>query len=94
MIAPVLPIGRDDGYYRVDRGLVLFVPMRSTPMVVTRAAARIIEFPRRDRAIARAVGAMVEAAIDTPAEKIRFVSRRADQLDVILDEIDGYRGEE
>ncbi|RWE95742.1 hypothetical protein [Mesorhizobium sp.] len=90
MIAPVLPVAREDGYYLVSPDGVRFVPLDPARR---RPTGKLIPFPQFFRATQRAVGAMIEAALDTPAEKIRFVSRRADQLDAILDEIDGYRGE-
>lgn len=100
-----LPVAREDGYYLIERGQVQFVPIAKSFAEIVQAVpdhyfrpggkAEIISFPRRERAIARAVGAMVERAIATPAptEKVRFVSKRCDQIDAILDELDGYRGD-
>lgn len=77
MSAPVLPVGREDGYYLIDKGAVTFVPLATPPPKFRKAkingrptmlpVGQVVSFPRRDRAIERAVGATIEKAMDTPA---------------------------
>lgn len=69
----VLPVARDDGYYLVDSGRVTFVPLQKPARfrkakvdgkTVMVPVGQVVSFPRRDRAIERAVGGMIENAID------------------------------
>lgn len=61
MIAPVLPVAREDGYYLASPDGVRFVPLDPARR---RPTGKLIPFPRFFRATQRAVGAMIETALD------------------------------
>ncbi|TPM06786.1 MULTISPECIES: hypothetical protein [unclassified Mesorhizobium] len=56
-----LPIGREDGYYLASPEGVRFVPLDPARRQPT---GEVIPFPQFFRATQRAVGAMIERAID------------------------------